>query len=677
MKLEGMPRQTSTHACGVVIACDDLTKFMPLARNGDELTTQYSFADIERLGHLKMDFLGLRNLNDIQKCIQYIKQNHNVVVDFDKQNYDDPNVYKLISSGNTKGIFQIESGGFQKFMRELQPTCLEDIVAAVSLYRPGPMDSIPRYVNNKHHPEQTTYAHPILEPILSVTYGCIVYQEQVMRIVQDMAGYTLGQADMVRRMMGKKKLDAMRAERQVFLHGKPAENGKPAIDGAIKRGVPEDVANSIWNEMETFASYAFNKSHAAAYSYITYQTAYLKTYYEPEFLTSLLNNRITNADEIKNYVTYAKEEKIEVLPPDINLSETYFSVKDNKIRFGLAALKNVGIGVVDSIIAERNANGPFTSISDFLSRLDSQAHNKRCLESMILSGAFDCFGVKRSQLMQVFPGLVDKIASDRKRQATGQFSMFDEVLKQDDLKVEYPNIPEYDNQLKLKLEKEVVGVYVTGHPLSNYIDKFSDFTFTSDMIQTDDEEIVNAEEGTVEEAKIDDSGLVDGAEVTCGGLVTEFKKVITKRTNKEMAIVKIEDLYGTIDLMLFPNVYAKFKHACAVDSLVSVKGKLSVRDGEAPVVLVDAINPLMGESKQTTLETTQKPKTLYLKYDVTNQTLHDNIYNVLSNFAGTIPVIIKCEVTGKSYKLNVFVDGSDSLLEELHAFVKDEYIKLL
>lgn len=676
MKLEGMPRQTSTHACGVVIACDDLTKFMPIARNGDELTTQYSFADIERLGHLKMDFLGLRNLNDIQKCIQYIKQNHGIDIDFDKQNYDDANVYKLISSGNTKGIFQIESGGFQKFMKELQPTCLEDIVAAVSLYRPGPMDSIPRYVNNKHHPEQTTYAHPILEPILSVTYGCIVYQEQVMRIVQDMAGYTLGQADMVRRMMGKKKLDAMRAERQVFLHGKPAENGKPAIDGAIKRGVPEDVANSIWNEMETFASYAFNKSHAAAYSYITYQTAYLKTYYEPEFLTSLLNNRITNSDEIKNYVTYAKEEKIEVLPPDINLSETYFSVKDNKIRFGLAALKNVGISVVDSIIAERNANGPFKSISDFLNRLDSQAHNKRCVESMILSGAFDCFGVHRSQLMQVFPVLVDKIASDRKKQATGQFSMFDDILKQDDMKVEYPDIPEYDNQLKLKMEKEVVGVYVTGHPLSNYIDKFSGFSFTSDMIQHDDEEIIDAEEGTKEETAVDDSGLADGTEVTCGGIVTEFKKVITKRTNKEMAIVKIEDLYGTIELMLFPNVYSKYKDVCTVDSLISVKGKLSIRDGEAPVVLVDTISKLMVENNSET-KVEQKPKTLYLKYDVNDSNLHQNIYNLLSNYAGTIPVIVKCSTSGKSYKLNAFVDGSNSLLEELHAYVQDEFIKLL
>ena len=294
---------------------------------------------------------------------------------------------------------------------------------------------------------------------------------------------------------------------------------------------------------------------------------------------------------------------------------------------------------------------------------------------MILSGAFDCFGVKRSQLMQVFPAIVDKIASDRKRQATGQFSMFDEVLKQDDMNVEYPNIPEFDNQLKLKLEKEVVGVYVTGHPLSNYINRFSDFTFTSDMIQKDDDEIIDAEEGVAENT-VDDSGLVDGAEVTCGGLVTEFKRVITKKSNKEMGIVKIEDLYGTIDLMLFPNVFAKFKTMCPVDALISVKGKLSVRDGEAPVVLVDNISPLVGEIKHTEVAV-EKPKTLYLKYDVTNQNLHDNIYNVLSNFAGTIPVIIKCEVTGKTYKLNVFVDGSDSLLEELHAFVKDEYIKLL
>ena len=671
MKVEGMPRQTSTHACGVVIACDDLMKFMPLSRNGEDITTQYSFADIERLGHLKMDFLGLRNLNDISKCLKYIKENHGVDIDFDKCDYSDPNVYKLISTGNTKGIFQIESGGFQKFMRELQPTCIEDIIAAVSLYRPGPMDSIPRYIKNKHNPAETTYDHPILENILNVTYGCIVYQEQVMRIVQDMAGYTLGQADMVRRMMGKKKMDAMIAERQVFLHGKPAENGKPAIDGAIKRGVPEDVANKVWSEMESFASYAFNKSHSAAYSYITYQTAFLKTYYEPEFLTSLLNNRITSSDEIKNYVTYAKEEKIDVLPPDINLSETYFSVKDSKIRFGLAALKNVGVSVVDLIIEERNRNGHFKDFYDFINRVDTAAHNKRCIESMILSGAFDCFGINRSALMMVYSQVIERVASDRKRAATGQISLFsfDEVAQECDVKIEYPTISEYDNATKLKLEKEVVGVYISGHPLSNYMKKFEQFNLTSDMIKIEESEVESVDDQE-EEIQSDFDGLTDGMDVTCGGIVTEVKKILSKRTNKEMAFVKIEDLYGTIELMIFPNVYPRVKDVILVDNLVTAKGKLSMRDGEAPCVLAESIT-VWAKEEQVQEEKTQK---LYLKYNLFNAQENKNITDVLKCYPGKLEVIVKNSEDGKPYRIGLHVENNKQMIDELHAYISHEFI---
>ncbi len=672
MKVEGMPRQTSTHACGVVVACDDLMKFMPLSRNGDDLTTQYSFADIERLGHLKMDFLGLRNLNDISKCIKYVKENHGVDINFEESNYDDPNVYKLISTGNTKGIFQIESGGFQKFMKELQPSCIEDIIAAVSLYRPGPMDSIPRYIKNKHNPDQTTYDHPILENILNVTYGCIVYQEQVMRIVQDMAGYTLGQADMVRRMMGKKKMDAMIAERQVFLYGKPAENGKPAIDGAIKRGVSEEVANKVWSEMESFASYAFNKSHSAAYSYITYQTAYLKCYYEPEFLTSLLNNRITSSDEIKNYVTYAKEEKIEVLPPDINKSQTYFSVNDGKIRFGLAALKNVGVGVVDLIIEERDRNGEFKDFYDFINRVDSSAHNKRCIESMILSGACDCFGIKRSALMMVYSQIIDRVASDRKRAASGQISLFgfDDFAQDVDIKIEYPAVSEYDNATKLKLEKEVVGVYISGHPLSNYVDKFSTFNLTSDMISVDEEEttIMDEEE---QELETDFSGLTDGMDVTCGGLLAEVKKLLSKRTNKEMAFAKLEDLYGQIELMIFPNVYPRVKEVLKADNLVTVKGKLSLRSGELPCVLVDSITVWSKEEQKE-----EETHRLYLMYDLFDNNINKKILSVLNCYPGKLEVVVKNSRDGKPYKLGVSVENNKQMLDELHAYISDEYIKV-
>lgn len=672
MKLEGMPRQCSTHACGVVIGCDSLEKFMPLSRNGDDLTTQYSMTDIERLGHLKMDFLGLRNLNDIQTCIKYVKENHGVDIDFHKLGFADPNVFKMISTGNTKAVFQIESPGFRKFMKELQPTSIEDITAGVSLYRPGPMDSIPRYVYNKHHPDKVTYDHPILEPILNVTYGCIVYQEQVMRIVQDMAGYTLGQADMVRRMMGKKKLEAMKAEKAVFLHGKPAENGKPAIDGAIKRGVPEDVASKIWGEMESFASYAFNKSHAAAYSLITYQTAYLKTYYEPEFLTSVLNNRITNADEIKNYVTYAREEKIEILAPDINKSMTYFSVKDDKIRFGIAALKNVGIGVVDSIIAERKKHGDFTSLEDFISRMDSGALNKRCIESLILSGAFDCFGLYRSQMMQMYPLVIDKVVSDRKKQASGQIGFFDDLLKDDvNNEVKVPNIPEFDLQTKLKLEKEVVGVYISGHPLSKFASLMSGFSLTSDMLTTDEDASAGDDE---EIGNADENGLQDGMSVTCGGIITEVKKMISKRSGKEMAFVTVEDLYGTIEVVFWQNMYQKFKDLLVVDNIVKVAGKLSVREGVKPSVMVDNIEKMTSGAEPKQVAPSEKPKTLYLKFNTKDDSLKNEILDILKSYPGTSDVVIKCSVTNQIYKLNIRVNLNSFVNQELLAIVGESNI---
>ena len=672
-KLEDSPRQTGIHACGVIIGGDILDKHIPLAKNGDIITSQYVGGELEHLGLLKMDFLGLRNLTDIKLAINYIKDNHGVNIDFSQMEYDDPEVYKMIAAGNTKAVFQLESGGFQKFMKELQPTCLEDIIAGVSMYRPGPMDSIPEFVRNKHYPDQITYVSPLLEPILNVTYGCIVYQEQVMKIVQVLAGYTLGRADSVRKFMGKKKLKDLQKEREVFLNGCPADGNKPAVDGAVKRGLDPAVANKLWDEMEKFGSYAFNKSHAAAYAHVSYQTAYLKCHYRPEFLTAVLNNRITNSDEIKNYITYAKEEKIEVLPPDINKSFTYFTVKDGKIRFGLAALKNVGISVIDMIVEERERNGEYKSIADFLSRNDSQVHNKRCIESLILSGAFDVFGVKRSQLMQVYSGIIDKISSDRKRQATGQFSMFEDAsLKEDDLKVDYPNISEYDDQTKLKLEKEVAGIYVSGHPLSNYIDKFANFTLTADMLM-DSESMESTDDQ--EDVQVVGNGLQDGTDVVCGGLVVEFKKLVSKRTGKEMAIIKLEDLYGGIDAMMFPNVYAKYKGQIGVDSLVTIKGKLSIREGESPTVLVDAVESWT--AKTTEDKPVEKPKTLYLKYDLQNVSLHENVYNLLSEYPGSTPVIVKCETLGKSYKLNLFVNPQESLLQELHAYIKDEFIKLL
>ncbi len=683
IKIEGSPRQTGIHACGVVIGAARLAGLMPLSRNGEFVTTQYTMTEIEHLGHLKMDFLGLSNLTDVKLSLQYIKENYGREIDFNKCDYADPEVYKLISTGNTKGIFQIESPGFQRFMKDLKPTCLEDIIAAVSLYRPGPMDSIPRYVHNKHNPQDTEYAHPCLEPILNVTYGCIVYQEQVMQIVQVMAGYTLGQADMVRRIMSKKQHDKMPAEKQKFLFGSPEVVDKhghvsPAIEGCLKRGIPQDVAESVWAEMETFASYAFNKSHAAAYALITYQTAYLKRYYEAEFLTALLNNRLDKSDDLINYLAYAKEEKIEVLPPDINKSQTYFSTKDGKIRFGLAAIKNVGVAVVDSIIAERERGGDFKDLNDLISRIDSQAHNKRLIESMILSGAFDCFGVKRSQLMQVYASVIERVASDRRKQSTGQFSLFDALGDEDrGDTIVYPDIPEYDNSTKLKLEKEVVGVYISGHPLSGFEHKFKEYNLTADMLITDTDNTIMGDEITDEVPEESDqyNGLTDGMEVSCGGIITEVKKILNK-SNKEMAFGKVEDMYGGIEFMLFPNNYLKYRAELVEDNLVTIKGKLSLREGKTPCVMVDSITPWkLDESKEQKQEL--KPKTLYLKYDLTNIELHNKIFALLRSYPGVSPVVVKCSVENKTFRLNVNVETSSFLINELHAYIPDDYIRVM
>ncbi len=681
MKVEGMPRQSSMHACGVVIGYDTLDKHMPLARNGEDITTQYSMTDIERLGHLKMDFLGLRNLNDIKKAIDYVKENHGVTIDFEKSNYDDAKVYEMISTGNTKAIFQIESGGFQKFMRELKPTTIEDITAGVSLYRPGPMDSIPRYVHNKHNPQDVTYAHPILEPILNVTYGCIVYQEQVMRIVQDMAGYSLGQADMVRRMMGKKKVDAMAKEKQTFLFGKPAENGKPAIDGAIKRGVPQDVAEKVWSEMESFAQYAFNKSHAAAYSLITYQTAYLKCYYEPEFLTAVLNNRINNSDEIKNYINYAKSEGLTILPPDINKSKTFFSVENGGIRFGIGGLKGMGIGLAEEIVKERNLNGDYTSLWNMVERTNKFGLNRKGIEALILSGALDSFGYKRTEQMAVIDQILDRITHDKKAAKTGQISMFDSLLKNEETisAINYPTLPEYTNQEKLTREKEVAGLYVSGHPLDKYTNLLKGYSFHCDMLEeeTIDSEPMQVEEG--DELEFKGADVQDGAIVTFGAVINEVQKKYTRRDNKEMGILEVEDLYGKCDVMVFPNLYQQLKNDIKPNMLALLTGKVSLRSGEKGIIVLEKIQP-MAEEKQEKIvlpKEDEKPlEKLYLKFDTQNPEIFKEIEEVLRLHSGNSEVFVQCASQNKLFKLNYKVEIDNVLRYELLTILEQDCIKI-
>ncbi|MBQ7453188.1 MAG: DNA polymerase III subunit alpha [Clostridia bacterium] len=685
LKLEDAPRQTGIHACGVIISPHVLGDMIPLSRNGDDITTQFTGVDMERLGHMKMDFLGLRNLTDISQTIDRVLENHGKKIDFDTMSYDDPNVFKLIASGNTKAVFQLESGGFQKFMKELEPTCLEDIIAGISLFRPGPMDIIPRYVHNKHHPEDVVYAHPILEHIEDVTYGCIVYQEQVMRIVQDMAGYTLGQADNVRRMMGKKKVAAMEAEEEVFIHGRGeiVDHGKvsPPIEGCLKRGISEDVARQIWKEMANFAKYAFNKSHSAAYAYVAYQTAYLKCYYEPEFLTSVLNNRITNIDEIINYVTHCKEEKIPILPPDINESGAYFECRDGKIRFGLSALKGSGEGVCKAIIAERDAHGKFKDFEDFLNRTITTGYNKRVIEGFIYSGAFDCFGKTRSCLISVYEKAMECAIKDQKAKMNGQFSMFSDFGIEQNSGIEYTDMPEYPREFLLKKEKEISGLYISGHPLDDYADIMKQYSFNSGMIASaaDADEQIDDEDG---EANDNSFGLEDGMQVSCGGLIATVSKKYTKTTNKPMAILTLEDNYGSMEVVVFNKQYERLKDRLCEDALVSIEGKISIKVGQRPSIIAEKIEfwdvekPSSYEQTAKQEEVEDKPKSiLYLQYDILNPEKQAEIMGIVLSYSGDVPVRVQWDK--KLYDNQVTVNPCVALLSELENAIGKENIKLI
>ncbi len=662
MKLEDSPRQASTHACGVIIGADILDRHMPLSRNGDDITTQYTGSELEPLGFLKMDFLGLRNLSDIKMCIEMVKENYGKEVVFARNDYDDQKVYELISSGNTTAIFQIESAGFKSFLSKLKPTCLEDIIAAVSLYRPGPMDSIPRFIQNKHNPSKIKYAHPLLEPILKQTYGCIVYQEQVMRIVQDLAGYTLGQADMVRRMMGKKKVAEMEKEVETFINGKPEyvdEHGKVnrAIDGCLKRGVSESVARQVWDEMKDFAKYAFNKSHAAAYSLVTYQTAYLKCYYKAEFLASVLNNRIDKIEEITNYVNYAKEEKISVLPPDINESNTMFTVKNGKIRFGLAAIKNVGVAIIDDIVKEREENGKFTSIEDFALRC-VQFLNKRVVEALIYAGAFDSFKVYRSRLIGAYEQILDSAQRIYKQKNDSQISLFGDMFGiEEKIVAKYPQVDEYDDKTKLAYEKNYVGVYVTGHPLDNYKNELKQFMFSTALF-------ANKQEN--EEGELVYTDVSDGMAISMGGMITSTKKLSTKSGDSMCAFV-IEDLYGVMEGITYPRAYEKFKNIIEVDAVVKIEGKLQLRDGKTPSVSVEKISALTGSE---TIK--QQVKTESLGLNASKLDSLDELLDILTAYPGEVTVYVKKD--GKKYKLNQKVRLCKGLTCELLSLLNEEDI---
>lgn len=662
IKLEGMPRNTSMHAAGVVICKEVLSDYVPLQRNGEDITTQFNMLDVEKLGLLKMDFLGLRTLTDINKACQYVKEQTGIDLDFNKLGYADKGVYELIGEGDTDAVFQLESPGMKRFMRELKPTSLEDIIAGVSLYRPGPMDSIPKYIAGKNNPDAVTYKHHTLKQFLEVTYGCIVYQEQVMQITQKLAGFSLGQADIIRRAMGKKDAEEMKRQKQKFLHGEKDANGNIIIEGAEARGIPVDVATDIFDEMEGFAKYAFNKSHAAAYAVIAYQTAYLKRYHRVEFITAVLNNRITKIEEITKYVNYCRVCNIEVYPPDVNKSRASFSVENSGIRFGLAAIKNCGEAAVVSIIKERDKNGEFCNLTDFIKRIDLSCINKKLLESFISGGAFDCFNYKRLQLMLAYEGIVERIVADRKKNAVGQFSLFDDGLIEDVCSTEeFPEVGEYPERQKLLAEKEVLGVYITGHPLEEYTEVFKGLTFNTSMLTVSDDDI-EGEEG-LEPVPLAES--LNGTKIRVGGLLSGIKKIFTK-SGTEMAAARLEDLYGSIELLLFNRSYNQNKTMLIEDSVVFVEGRLDYNKEDSIKIIVDKIIDCPSPSALSQNSGNKAPKqsveTLYLR--IKNPDRFDEIVEILNGYPGNLPVKAKVGQQGQNLK-NIKVRNCAGLIAEL------------
>ena len=611
MALEGMPRQASTHACGIVITKEPVDTYVPLYMRDDTISTQYIMTTLEELGLLKMDFLGLRTLTVIQDTKDLVEQNRGIKVEFDKD-MNDPKVYKQWQEGNSVGIFQFESQGMTNFMKELKPDCLEDIIAGVSLYRPGPMDQIPRYIANKKDPEHAVYTHERLKPILNVTYGCMVYQEQVMQIVRDLAGYSLGRADLVRRAMGKKKLDVMAKEREIFINGQVDDDGNIVVPGCVRNGIDAESANKIFDEMAEFAKYAFNKSHAAAYAVLSYQTAYLKTYYPAEFMAAMLNSFLGNLDKIPAYIDECKRLNIEILKPDINKSYTRFTVDGNKIRFGLGSVKNVGVGAVDEIVAERKENGEFKDFADFCERIANASVNKKCIESLIKAGAFDNFEQARRTLIESFEAIVDSIADSSKKSFDGQVSMFDlggaSQNEMKELKYTYKVMPEFSERELLSMEKEMLGLYISGHPLDKLRHQIELQTNINTAMMREaqntsnlDAEAIEGEEKTniINEIEANSSlneKLQDGQFVKYAGIITSVKKKFTK-TNKIMAFVTVEDLYGPTEVIVFENCYQNCSNILVEDNIVLVDGRLSIREDEETKIVAREIKEF-GEQKK-------------------------------------------------------------------------------
>ena len=654
-RLEGLPRHTSMHAAGVVIGSRPLVEFVPLSRGSDgTIVTQFTMTTLEELGLLKMDFLGLRTLTVIQNATKLAERYSNKKIDLLHIDYNDPKVLGMIGASKTVGVFQLESAGMKNFMKELKPQSLEDIIAGISLYRPGPMDFIPQYIKGKNNPESVTYDTPLLKPILEPTYGCIVYQEQVMQIVQALAGYSLGRADLVRRAMSKKKASVMEKERQNFVYGNEAEG----VPGCIKNGIDEKTANKIYDEMIDFAKYAFNKSHAAAYAVVSYQTAYLKYYYPVEFMAALMTSVKDNVSKVSEYILTCRQMGMKIMPPDINEGEGGFSVSSGAIRYGLSAIKSIGQSVVDEIVKERTARGPFTSLENFIDRMSNKEVNKRTIESFIKSGALDSLPGTRKQKFLVSAALLDQKNKEKKNSMEGQMSLFDfvEEEEKEQFQITFPDVGEYTKEELLAFEKEMLGVYVSGHPLEEYMDLWK-----KNVTAVSSDFVVNEEEGTAR--------VRDGAYVTIGGMITE-KTVKTTRQNKMMAFITVEDLAGTVEVLIFPRDYEKNRELLIEDEKVFVQGRVSIGDDPAGKLICERITPF-----------SMVPRELWLKYPdkeayfSAEQELLDMLR--LSEGSDRVVIYLEAERAKKVLPVNWSVSADSVLVERLSEKLGEKNVKVV
>ena len=661
-RLEGLPRHTSMHAAGVVIGQRAMDEFVPLSRASDgTITTQFTMTTLEELGLLKMDFLGLRTLTVIQNAVRQAEENYGVHLEMEKIDYNDKQVLASIGTGKCDGIFQLESSGMKSFMKELRPENLEDIIAGISLYRPGPMDFIPRYLKGKNDKDSITYECPQLEHILGPTYGCIVYQEQVMQIVQSLAGFTLGRSDLLRRAMSKKKLNVMEKERQAFVYGNEAEG----VPGCIKNGIDEKIANKIYDEMIDFAQYAFNKSHAAAYAYVTYQTAFLKYYYPVEYMAALMTSVIDKPTKVAEYIQVCRQMNIPILPPDINKGEYGFSVSGGSILYALSAIKSVGRPVIEAIVAERKEHGEYLSVKNFIER-NIEAVNKRAIENFIKAGALDCLEGNRHQKMVVFGQIVDDISRNKKQSMAGQLSLFD-IASEDEKKefeIRMPNLEEYDKETVLSYEKEVLGIYLSGHPLDRYRNMMEK------MISARTIDFQPSDEDDREGGEPDESKVRDNQKVIIGGMITE-KNVKYTKTNKVMAFLTVEDLYGSVEVVVFARDYRQNKDRFVKDAKVLIKGNASVDERGGKLLF----------SKMTTFDEIRQEriaagKELWLRFTELETYMQQEqaLYATLRQYPGRVVVKVLIKPAGEGQEQNIKlkqlpdlyrVDASETLVEKL------------